>query len=155
VDRRKLAADTHVVKADNFIEWWNKQADQTGLGTVLGMVGRHLLSGLSREDLETLVRRLAEAHVPPTYDWRAMLRLPREREPRSSLSGQPVSPPAAPGSAVNDGVQVIVTPLGEITLTRIPDGRYALRNDKNDALIEIVRSACKGKGQWNPRYTWN
>jgi hypothetical protein len=65
IDRRKLPADTHVVKADNFVEWWRKQADAIGIGTALGMVSRHFISGMSPEDFVALGSRLAEAHVLP------------------------------------------------------------------------------------------
>jgi hypothetical protein len=152
VDRRKLSSDTHVVKADNLLEWWKKQADAIGIGTAVSMVGRFLISGMSPEDLVTLGERLSQAHVPPTYDWRAILRLPREISADTPPSDQPTSAPVVERDVSKDAPQVIATAHGEISLTRIPDGRYALRNDKNDALIEIVKSACKGRAQWNPRF---
>jgi hypothetical protein len=58
-------------------------------------------------------------------------------------------------AAAEDLVQFprnISTPHGRISITRIPDGRYALRNEKSDALIALVRNACRGKAQWNPRF---
>ena len=53
VNRTKLSPDAHVVKSDNFAEWWNKQADKIGVGSALGMMGRHMLGGF---------RLLAQGH---------------------------------------------------------------------------------------------
>lgn len=50
-----------------------------------------------------------------------------------------------------DFPRTMSTPVGEIKISWLPDGRYALRTDPNEALIEIVKKACKGKAQWNPR----
>jgi len=155
VDRKKLPAETHVVKSDNFAEWRKKQAEGLGTLTLLGMIGRHVLNGLTQEEMLDLGKRLVLAHVPARYDWRARLHLPQTDEPACpepvKQSTEPTSPkPAARSAGVAS--RVFATPHGNIIVSRIPDGRFALRNDKNDALIEIVRGACKGKAQWNPRY---
>lgn len=155
VDRTKLPRDVHVVKSDNFGPWWQKQADAIGVVSALGMAGRHLLSGMSPDEFVALGNRLADAHVPTSYDWRAILRLPRQKEATSHSDAQ------SEGHEDQDVVsersggrapQHISTPHGEIRIARIPDGRFALRNEKNEALIEIVKHACRGKGQWNPRF---
>lgn len=150
VNRKELSQDTHVVKFDNFGEWWRKQTDAIGLRSALGIVGRHVLSGLSLEDFLALGKRLADAHVPATYDWRAMLRLPRSSEQVEPTASEPK--PVVLNQPEGDVPQIIVTPHGKITITRIPDGRYALRNDRSEALIEVVKNACKGRAQWNPRF---
>ena len=38
------------------------------------------------------------------------------------------------------------------TVTQRSDGLFALRNEKSEALIEIVKKACKGRAQWKPRF---
>jgi hypothetical protein len=80
------------------------------------------------------------------------LPLPREQATPSDL--RPASEETAIGAerASSGAPQIFATPHGDIKITRIPDGRYALRNDKDEALIELVRGACKGKAQWNPRF---
>ncbi|HZF42329.1 MAG TPA: nuclease-related domain-containing protein [Sphingomonadaceae bacterium] len=150
IDRRKLPSDAHIVKSDNFGDWWRKQTDGIGLGTALGMVGRHMVSGMSREDLKALGERLVYAHVPATFDWRAKLRLPHPKT--SDPSGPPPANAELSMGVVEDAPRTVSTAHGAVNITRLPDGRYALRNEKNDALIEIVRSACKGRAQWIPRY---
>lgn len=153
IDRRQLPPDAHIVKSDNFGAWWRKQADAIGFATALVALGRHLLAGMSQDEFLALGNRLVAAHVAPTVDWHAKLRLPRAAEtPGRSGSDRSsdrmkaaVGPPAATPSLVS-------TPHGDVMIARIPDGRYALRNEKNDALIALVRSACRGKGQWNPRF---
>lgn len=153
INRTKLPPDAWVVKSDNFGPWWNEQAGGIGIGTALGMVGRHLLGGMSRDNLVALGERLAHGHVPPSYDWRAQLRLPHPKESSVAIAARPVRSPA--DEARSEEVRVpgrVTTPHGDITINRIPDGRYALRNEKNDALIRLVQTACKGKAQWNPRF---
>ena len=150
VNRNELSQDTHVVKSDNFGEWWRKQTNAIGFSSALGIVGRHVLSGLSTEEFLALGKRLVDAHVPATYDWRAMLRLPRPSEQVEPTASE--QKPVIPDQPAGDAPHIIVTPHGKITITRIPDGRYALRNDKNEALVEIVKKACKGRAQWNPRF---
>jgi hypothetical protein len=153
VNRSQLPPETHVIKSDNFADWLNKQFDQIGIGKALGMLGRHLVKGMSADDFLALGDRLARAHVPPTYNWRAMLRLPNLEAPEPPLADDSTTTrPSSPAKPRTEDRQIIPTPLGEVTITRIPDGRFAVRNDKNDALIEVVRCACRGRGQWNPRF---
>ena len=156
VNRKNLPPNVQMVKSDNFGEWWRKQSEAIGAASLLSMMGRHLLSGMSAEDFVALGKKLVDAHVPTTYDWRAMLRLPLPREQTEPCDSEPAPPEEEPAidavKASRDAPQIISTPHGDIKITRIPDGRYALRNDKDDALIELVRGACKGKAQWNPRF---
>lgn len=42
--------------------------------------------------------------------------------------------------------------LDTARVSRLPDGRYSIRNDRDESLIEAVKSSCKGRGQWNPRF---
>jgi hypothetical protein len=155
VNRKNLPADTHIVKSDNFGEWWRRRSEDIGVGRALGMMGRHLISGMSHEDFLALGRQLADAHVPTTYDWRAMLRLPLPAGPAKASEAEPMGdeePAIDNGLGGREAPQLISTPHGDIKITRLKDGRYALRNDKDEALIELVRGACKGKAHWNPRY---
>jgi hypothetical protein len=116
------------VKSDNFGEWSSKQTEAIGIGSALGMVGRHLISGMSPEEFLALGKRIVVAHVPAAYDWRAMLRLPRPSEEVEPTSSEPT--PVVLDEPAGAAPQIIVTPHGKITITRIPDGRYALRNDR-------------------------
>ena len=151
VDRSKLPADSHVVKADNFAAWWEKQADAIGAFEALGMMRRYMTSGMSEDDLIALGKKLVGAHVPPEYDWRSMLRLP---EPATSVETKADEPGSeAPSSGHEQDFPIVIsTEHGDVRITRIPDGRIAIRNEKNDALVELVRNACKGKARWNPRF---
>lgn len=153
VNRTQLPRGCQIVKSDNFGSWWEKQTDEIGLGTAIGMVGRHVLDGLSREDFIAFGQSLADAHVPAKTNWRAKLRLPRGAVPDDGPNvRQTDNPPPELGDSAQDVPAVVSTAHGEVTISRIPDGRYALRNEKNDALIELVRNACRGKARWNPRF---
>jgi hypothetical protein len=156
VDRRKLPRDAHVVKSDNFAAWWKEQADSIGVGTALQMLGRHAVSGMSQADFETLGQRLVSSHVPATFDWRAKLGLPSSTDGANGTRPKPRSVEAPKREDADaptvDVPGVITTRHGEIRIARIPDGRFALRNDNNDMLIELVRAACKGRARWNPRF---
>lgn len=157
VDRRKLPKQAHVVKSDNFAAWWSEQGERIGVGTALQMLGRHLTSGMSMEDFENLAKRLAEAHVPPSFDWQRRLGA-RSKDaggkgaPQSSeLKEQPV--PTTPAHAIATEVPPsFETPFGTITLQRLADGRYTLRNEDDERLISIVKKAAKGKARWSPRF---
>lgn len=46
----------------------------------------------------------------------------------------------------------IMTAHGEVRLVPLPDGRIALRHGAAPEIIEVVKGACRGRGQWNPRY---
>lgn len=145
IDRSKLAAGNHVVKSDNFGEWWRKQSATIGLGTALRMIGKYALSGMSEEDLAHLGTMLAAAHQPAAYDWRSRLGLAH------SAVLDTVSQ-SAPTRLSGLGPWAVDTPHGQVTISRIPDGRYAIRNERSDALIAAVKQACTGRGRWNPRY---
>ena len=112
-----------------------------------------MFQGLSQEAFVTLGKELADAHVPAKYDWRTKFRLPAEEaSAESSECETSVAPASNQESAVSKGALTVVTVHGEVTISRIPDGRYALRNEKNDALIDLVKGACKGRARWNPRF---
>ena len=51
-----------------------------------------------------------------------------------------------------DGPWTFQTLAGELKVSRIPDGRFAIRNDANSDLIDAVKTSCKGRAQWMPRY---
>lgn len=146
INRKHLSNDAHVVKSDNFGEWWAKQAAGIGIARALPMFGRHLVNSMSIEDMAELGRRLSEAHVPTVRDFRVELGIPANTEPESRevSSGPRLTEDAFP--------QTIHTVHGSITISRLRDGRLALRNEPKDDLIQLVRAACKGKARWNPRF---
>lgn len=156
VDRSKLAPGSHVVKSDNFGEWWNKQTNEIGVTTILRMVGKHVLAGMSEADLVALGQRLIDAHKPAQRNWRAVLRMPEAGTEGVEASGQTAQEPMVPTDAVltlsGTGPWVVATELGAVTISRMPSGAYALRNERNDALIEVVKRVCRGRGRWNPRF---
>ena len=155
IDRSKLPTDAHVVKSDNFGEWWQKEADSIGVAGALRMVGKHLLSGMSEQDFDALGQRLAAAHQPAEYDWRAMLGL-AEKQEEAKQAAAPTDDKQVmsniPSNLAGDGPWTFQTSTGEIKVSRIPDGRFAIRNDANADLIEAVKTSCKGRGQWMSRY---
>lgn len=71
--------------------------------------------------------------------------VPETRGPAIGTKPPAQSPEGAPPST-------IMTPHGEIRLVPLPDGRVALRHGTAPKIIEVVKGACKGRGQWNPRY---
>ena len=146
VNRKHLSDDANVVKSDNFADWWSKRAGQIGVTRALGMFGRHLANSMSSTDLAALGQRLAAAHTPAERDWRTHLGISASAsrvETDESLNADP-SGDAFP--------ETIETPHGTVTISRLPDGRLALRNDPSEELISVVRTACKGKARWNPRF---
>lgn len=154
VDRSKLPADAHIVKSDNFGAWWRKQSADLDSGTALRMMGKHLLSGFSKQDFTELGQRLAAAHRAPTYDWPGMLGLdiaPNQAALASAATDQRASTHIAI-ELTGDGPWTFETAHGKIKVNAIPDGRYAVRNDQNDRLIEAVKTSCRGHGQWNARF---
>lgn len=155
VDRSKLPADAHVVKSDNFGQWWQKEADSIGVTGALRMVGKHLLSGMSEQEFGALGQRLAAAHRPAEYAWRAMLGLAGNQEEAKQAEAPADNHNVASDTSLDlpgDGPWTFQTSLGEIKVSRIPDGRFAIRNDTNTDLIEAVKTSCRGRGQWMPRY---
>lgn len=153
VNRTYLPPDTHVVKSDNFATWWQEQADQIGFAKALGMVGRHLIQGMSHEEFIRVGERLVQAHQPLRTNWRAKLNLPQDgtRAVRAT-DPVPVVKCRTDAAGKRDDARVISTPYGNVTIKPIGDKRFALRNDRNDELIEIVKASCKGKARWNPRF---
>lgn len=155
IDRTNLPAGAHVVKSDNFCSWWRHQAEKMSVGKVLGIASRHLLNGMTHDEFILLGQRLVQAHVPSKTDWRAKFGL-SEVAPQARFSA---SSSPRERSRRKEGVQddaqrrIISTPHGDVTITQVPDGRFAIRNEKNDALIEIVRSACRGNAEWKWRYS--
>ena len=155
IDRSKLPTDAHVVKSDNFGQWWQKEADSIGLGTALKMVGKHFLSGMSEQDFDALGQRLAAAHQPADYDWQAILGLAEKQEMAKQTEASTNNQQVQSNSSLDlagDGPWIFQTSTGEIKVSRIPDGRFAVRNDANADLIEAVKTSCKGRAQWMPRY---
>lgn len=162
VDRSKLAAGSHVVKSDNFGEWRRKQAEAIGLGTALRMVGKHLLNGISEEGLKELGEALVAAHQPAAYDWHARFGLaakdeaetvrPPSSPPLTENEPQLPTPPSSCSRLTGSGPWALDTPHGQVKITSVTGGLFAVRNEHSDALIETVKLACKGRGRWNPRY---
>jgi hypothetical protein len=138
VNRKHLGPDDHVVKSDNFGQWWNKQTDEkVGVVVAFGMLGRHLIDGMSEEDLRALGAKICDAHTPLAREWEKSLRL----SPSLAESGEP-----------SDLPRVIESKLGTVTITRLADGRLTLRNDPGDELIAAVKASCKGRARWSPRF---
>ncbi|MDG6078103.1 NERD domain-containing protein [Erythrobacter litoralis] len=146
INRKNLPADAHVVKSDNFAQWWSKQAEQIGVKRALGMFGRHLANSMSSADLETIGHRLAGAHIPANRDWRARLGIPDS----ASVVQSDETPIREHHS--HTPLKTIETVYGTVTISRLPDGRLALRNAPNEELISVVKTACKGRARWNPRF---
>ena len=44
------------------------------------------------------------------------------------------------------------TPHGVVTIRRVPDGRYAILHEANEALAEHVAQTVRGYAHWQPRY---
>lgn len=64
-------------------------------------------------------------------------------------TNQPTQPqPQDSGLDIPDSIP---TRYGVITI-RLTTMGYAIRNTYNAALVEIVKTACKGRGRWNPQY---
>lgn len=138
VNRKYLGPDDHVVKSDNFGQWWQRQADENiGVITAFGMIGRHLVNGMSEDGLLELGKKLCSAHVPLVRDWEKSLKLFPSSEKIEDFVDRP---------------RVIESTLGAVTINRLADGRFTLRNEPNEELIEIVKVSCKGRARWNPRF---
>lgn len=170
ITRKHLKADDHVVKSDNFARWYQKQVDGIGAGTALAMVGRFLVSGMDEMQLRMLGRRIGDAHQPASFDWAARLGVstngPSDRHTPVSASAIPplrkLSPlveavagnrRSAPKPTPTSGDKgEVSTPIGIIRTQTLDDGRVALRHDRDDRLSNALSNACRGRGQWNPRY---
>lgn len=126
------------MKSDSFGQWWNKQTDEkVGVVAAFGMLGRHLIDGMSEEDLRTLGTKFCDAHTPLAREWEKILRL---------------SGPLPKSEEASELPRVIESKLGNVTITRLADGRLTLRNDPGDELIAAVKASCKGRARWNPRF---
>lgn len=147
IDRRHMSSDICIVKSDNFAAWWEQETDKIGVGQAFGIAGRHLVGGYSKEGFVSLCQALVAAHVPARYDWRSRLNLTADKPPNTGNSSPVIAP-----QGTNEIPAEVQTPLGWIKLSQIPDGRYALRNEKRAELIEIVKSVCRGDAQWVSRY---
>jgi hypothetical protein len=145
-----------VVKSDNFVGWLKEQADGIGFGTALQMLSRHVVSGMSKGDFEALGQKLVAAHVPASSDWGAKLGFSRAtglaRAVDLGLHAAGPQQSSDEAALQADVPEKIITLHGEIRIARIPDGRYALRSEKSEQLIEVLKEACRGRARWNPRY---
>ena len=138
INRKHLAPDDHVVKSDNFGQWWNKRTDEKiGVVAAFGMLGRHLIDGMSEEDLRALGAKFCDAHTPMAREWEKTLCLSR---------------PLVNSEEASELPRVIESKLGNVTITTLPDGRLTLRNDPGDELIAAVKASCKGRARWSPRF---
>ena len=157
INRTHLPKGAVVVKSDNFWPWWEEQAEQIGVMKAFGLMGRHLMKGMSHEHFIELGHRLVQAHVPQQVNWCAKLQLP-ELEARSApAKGVPGSPKMAADKSVmkknsEPQIETITTPHGTITIRQINDNCFAIRAEDNAEMIEVVKKACKGRARWNPRY---
>ena len=138
ISRKHLRPEDHVVKSDNFGQWWEKQANEkVGVIAAFGMLGRHLIDGMSEEDLRNLGTKFCDAHTPLAREWERTLRL---------------SSPVPRSEEASELPRVIESKLGNVTITRLADGRLTLRNEPGDELIAAVKASCKGRARWNPRF---
>lgn len=138
INRKHLGPDDHVVKSDNFGQWWQKQTDDNiGVIAAFSMIGRHLVNGMSEEKFLELGEKLCSAHTPLVRDWEKSLKLSPSSEKTEGFVDRPT---------------VIESRLGAVTINELADGRFTLRNEPNDELIEIVKASCRGRARWNPRF---
>lgn len=73
--------------------------------------------------------------------------------PSGAAAPQPQTPKPADGRNIGSTMpDRIATAHGEVRVHALADGRYALRHGTDPGIIETVKTACRGKGQWNPRY---
>lgn len=105
------------------------------------------MGGYSQEAFASLCQALVAAHVPAITDWRARLSIAASEPQTTAASAAPVSSPSS--KTVAGEVQ---TRLGWLKLSQIPDGRFALRNEKCEELIDVVKDVCRGQAQWVGRY---
>lgn len=47
---------------------------------------------------------------------------------------------------------VIQTADGMITIARLKDGRYTVKNDGSPKMIDLVRTTCRKRAKWNPLF---
>lgn len=151
MNRTHLGPSDHVVKSDNFATWWGQQADGIGLVSALGIVGKHLTSGMSQDEYHDLGKRLLSAHVRQESGWSARFAAEEGSASLEEPAGRKQSVDCR-WRADQDFPLSVKTSLGIVTVARVSDGLLALRNEKNAGLIELVRAACRGRARWQPRY---
>lgn len=144
--------DVPVIKADLFNEWQKRYAEHK-LSTI--KAATRLMSKLSQDELVALGQRLVAGHRPSAFDWRAKLGFPSMPITNVAATAEALRGP----EAVSDGFTnaagdriAIASPRGPVTAIRLPDGDYALRHGRDDAVVDYVRSIAKGRGYWNGRY---
>ena len=145
VDRRFLRGDAHVVKADNIAQWWSDQADRLSAIDVVATVAKNAFAGRNADWLRTICKRLCEDHEPAAFDWARRFGMENLIEPDERPAGVENLLPDKPGELP----EPIVTIHGSIRFERLKNGRYAISNDRDDALIAIVKAACRGRAKWN------
>lgn len=153
INRKHLRPGENVIKSDNFRQWLDDQTEAIGIGGALMILGRFAISGMDETKLRDLGRRICRADRPAAFDWAARMgvtdpsrSIPKNRAINSRRTDADLgckAPFSIPAS--------IPTPHGEITIRDIGDD-YAVRNPPHPDIIEIVKSVCKGRGKWNPRY---
>ena len=47
---------------------------------------------------------------------------------------------------------IIETPHGRITIARLKDGRYTVKNDGSPQTIELVKTTCRKRAKWSPLF---
>lgn len=72
--------------------------------------------------------------------------------PESKNATFPIQQTERTKTEKNNIPDALSTKYGEVRVMRLTDGRYALRHGTSSEIINIVKTACKGKGQWNPKY---
>ena len=145
-------AEVPVVRADLIEKWWGQHIEQK-VGA-LKAVSR-LMTRLSHDELVALGNRLVAGHQPAAFDWRAKLGFPAAPEAgaAAAVAASRIVETAPDGLADSATDRVaIASPRGPVTAIRLPDGDYALRHDRDEAMIEYVKSIAKGRGYWNGRY---
>lgn len=146
----KAKADVAVVRADLIDEWWAQHVDQA-VGALKAI--SRLMTRLTHDELVALGQRLVAGHQPAAFDWRGRLGFPPA--PGTSVAAVVAAPrtseTASDGSAAAERI-AIASPRGPVSAIRLPDGDYALRHARDDAVAEFVRSIAQGRGYWNGRY---
>lgn len=145
-------SDVPVVKADLFPAWRQQYGEQKN-GTL--KVAARLMTRLSQDELVALGNRIIAGHRPAAFDWRAKLGFPAAPEAGAAAavaaSRTVETAPDGLADSATDRV-AIASPRGPVTAIRLPDGDYALRHGRDDAMFEYVKSIAKGRGYWNGRY---
>ena len=155
-----------IVRSDLFRRWWENDRD-IGHPVVAPWL---MASRFSTAQLAELGTALVADHRPAHRDWAAEFGLTRRtRElwhattkasptPDSSRSGrhraaEPLieAASAAPYSKPAEA-RTVETPFGAVILRRVSDGRYALRHEQDERLVEHVGRIGQEHGSWQPRF---